>query len=408
MTSFRNLALTSAAVGLFSASSALAQDAQLCGGIGADGQWLGGAEEASDISTFDGAVDLLSLVPRGGQAVTLLSVSQPTEVRLEARGQGGGDPVIELVDANGNYVTSDDDSGGDRASRAEVFLDPGQYCLQTSSFGGGIMMAEIRVGRTEHEPLTAGNISSGPASCTADTPAVELVTGSLESALGQPVTVVGSAIDQPFYRFTLNEPTPISITADNQSADPVLSLYDGQGALLAENDDFTGLNSRIDFQDPLAAGTYCIGISALSDETAPITVEVIRYDEQAVLEATYATAETAPPLDGSYPVENLGEVSTRLRKDVRVGDTAVWFQFQTSEGGLILIEGIGDSRADPVLTLFDDLGRPVTRNDDYGDSLDSLIANRLLPGTYIIAVSQYSGDSEGTIRLVMERFVPAQ
>ncbi len=405
------IALSALVLGLGAAAPAFAQDANLCGGAGANGQWAGGSPEASDLSTVGAALDVLSLVPRGGDAVTLFSVSQPTEVRLEAQGQGGGDPVIEIVDANGVYVTSDDDSGGNSASRAEIFLEPGEYCMATSSFGGGIMMAEIRVGRTEHEPLTAGFGGGGGVaeSCTAETAAQELVSGPLDVRLDGPVTASGSAAGQPFYRFTLNVATPISITAENQSADPVLSLYDENGNLLAENDDFSGLNSRIDFPEPLAAGVYCIGVRALSDENAPIEVEVIRYDEQAVLAATYDMAEAAPPLDGSHPVENLGSFDTRLRKDVRVADAAVWFQFEMPEGGLALIEAVGDVNADPVLSLFDDLGRPVSTNDDYGTGLDSLLAERLLPGTYILAVSQFSGstDTPGTVRLIMERYVPA-
>lgn len=398
-------------MGLAGAGGAAAQDANLCGGIGASGQWIGGSPETSDVSTSGGNIDLLTLVPRDGESVALFSVSSPVDVRVEAQGQGGGDPVIELRDETGNLVVSDDDSGGNRASRAEVQLLPGTYCLQTSSFGGDIMMAEVRVGLTEYEPLTEGNISSaGGEVCTADTPAADLVSGPLDALLGTPIEASGSASGSPFWRFSLSRPTPLSITADNPDADPVLTLYDSSGTVLGENDDFSGLNSRLDFDQALPAGDYCIGIRALANEDAPITVGVFEYDERAILEATYATAESAPPLDGSYPVEDLGVIATRLRKDVRVGDTAIWFQFTVDQPGLVLIEGIGDVNADPVLSLFDDLGRPVMSNDDFGGTLDSLLVERMFPGTYILAVHQYSGstDTEGTIRVVMERFVPAQ
>jgi hypothetical protein len=72
-----------------------------------------------------------------------------------------------------------------------------------------------------------------------------------------------------------------------------------------------------------------------------------------------------------------------------------------------MLEAIGNASADPVLVIFDDLGREIGRNDDYGNATDSLIAARVEPGTYVIGLWKY-GEGLGLIRLLVERYVPAQ
>ncbi|MDG1803397.1 MAG: ABC transporter substrate-binding protein, partial [Paracoccaceae bacterium] len=78
------------------------------------------------------------------------------------------------------------------------------------------------------------------------------------------------------------------------------------------------------------------------------------------------------------------------------------------EAGLLLIEGIAVADTDPMIVLFDDVGREIQRNDDNAGSLDSLVAARVFPGQYAFAVMQPGGSGKtGTIRVVIERYVPA-
>jgi len=60
-----------------------------------------------------------------------------------------------------------------------------------------------------------------------------------------------------------------------------------------------------------------------------------------------------------------------------------------------------------VIYLFDDLGRAVARNDDSNGTLNSQIAARVSPGTYMLGVTQYHGEN-GVIRVAIERYVPAR
>ena len=132
------------------------------------------------------------------------------------------------------------------------------------------------------------------------------------------------------------------------------------------------------------------------------------YDAEEVQQNLYARGDASPPLDGTYPVEALGELATRLRLDVNTTGDATWYSFKIYEGGLVLVEAIAQGQGDPVLVMYDDLGRQVGYNDDHDGGLDSLLTVRVQPGTYLVAVRQLDNDTTGFVRMLMERYVPAR
>ncbi len=389
------------------ATGAMAQDAQCGAGLPA-GTWIGGDAAGSDIATSAAAYDLTGAVPPGGYHVSGFTLSTAAQVRVEAAGQLGGDPVIELYNAAGTLVLTDDDSGGNFDSRGEITLQPGSYCLATRSYGGGPITADIRVGLLEHPPLTPGSGGSNIAACTADTPAILLGRGPIDQLSDRQAVATNSVTGAPYYRFTLGSATPVTIRATNPRADPYIYIYDTNGGLIGENDDYNNLNSRVDFTDPLPAGSYCIGMRALSDPNLPVEVSVAVFSESEMMRDLYATGEASPPPDGrTYPVVALGALDTRLVRDGTVGSDAVWHSFTVPAAGLVLIDAVGLGNSDPVIYLFDDLGRAVARNDDSNGTLNSQIAARVSPGTYMLGVTQYHGEN-GVIRVAIERYVPAR
>ncbi|MBL4629017.1 MAG: PPC domain-containing protein [Roseicyclus sp.] len=412
---------TTAVLGL-TAGAASAQ-AGACGGIGAGAPWIGGSPNTSDISVATGPLTMTGLpVSPNGTTVIRFSLSAPGDVRLEAQPWPGGDSVIELYDAAGTLLVTDDDSGGNFASRAETLLQPGQYCLATRGFGGAGLSTDVRVGRLEHEEITAGlsggffgdGGTNGPLfvgidPCTAQTLAVPLGSGPLDGQLFQGgVSAVNTITGVPYYRFTLNTPQSISIRAENPNADPYIYFFDGNGNLLAENDDYDSLNSRIDFTSPLDPGTYCIGMRSLSDPNLPVTVSVVGYDASAALIELYGSGDAVPPLDGSYPIMDMGALPARTVRDTVVtGQNAVWFSFDVVEIGALVIDAVSVSDSDPVIILYTDLGEEIAFNDDSGGSLNSQIVARVQPGRYLLAVRQYSDSYQGIIRIATERYVPA-
>lgn len=379
-----------------------AQD--LCAGAGAGGQWIGGTEEASDITTADAYREQMALVLGGNSYVSLFSVSAPTDLRIEAAGRGSGDPLFEIFDSAGGIVATDDDSGGGGAARSEISLTAGSYCISMKSYEDAPMTAFLRVGRQDQEALTEGVVEGGGGSsggltsdCSEARPFGDIGTSN-----------VASVDEAPHWSFTLTEPTAITITAINDAADPTIALYDSAANTLAENDDFDGLNSRITQPNALPAGDYCIGVGALNDSSLPIDITITVYDAAAELAALYARGEAAPPLDGSVEVTSLGVAANRLRQDVQVSNDVAWYSIDIAEASLILVEAIaaGDG-GDPWLVMFDDLGRKIAENDDGNDGLNSMITARVQTGTYLIGVRQV-GDAQGFVRLVMERYVPAK
>lgn len=411
------------------AGAASAQD--FCGGASANGQWLGGEEAASDVTAASAPLEQMALVLQENEYVALFSVSAPTEVRLEAQGRGSGDPVIDLRNEAGDVLGSDDDGGGEGASRIETNLQPGRYCLAVRSFDGSPLTGFVRVGRTDQEPLTAGlttepQPTDPPLDPTLDPtqPTDPYLNGVCDVATlsrfigtGEAVdadlaaggaTATATAAEVPTWGFRLDGPAAVSITAENVDADPLITLYDEYGSYLAENDDYDGLNARIDVNYPLAAGTYCVAVQALSDPSLPITVTVGEYDAQAAQIGMYQRGEASPPLDGSFPVTALGTLGGRLRQDVQSTDQATWFSFDVTEGGLVLVEAITNGMGDPSLVMFDDFGREVARNDDNGTTLDALLTARVQPGTYVVAVRQVGEGPEVLTRMLFERYVPAQ
>ncbi len=395
-----------AALATLIAAPAAAQDT-FCGEAGTGGQWIGGTAETSDIATADSFGEQMALVLNGNRFVGLFSLSEATEVRIEAAGRGNGDPTLTLLGPDGTEVATDDDSGGNGASRIETTLEPGAYCAVVRSFDDSPMTAFVRVGRTDMEALTTGANDAPDGGPSAER-VQSCANGRDLGVMGADgLSYQGSAAEAGFARFTLEAPAAISVTADNAEADPTLTLIGPDDETVGENDDFDGLNSRIDASTPLAAGTYCIALDAISDRDLPIDVAVSAYDAAAALANLFAQGEAAPPMDGSVAITDLGALPNRLRRDEQISGDATWFSLTLDAPGLLLIEAISSgSEGDPWLVMYDDLGREIAQDDDGGDGTDARLVARTLPGTYLVGVKQV-GDHSGFVRLLAERFIPA-
>ena len=343
----------------------------------------------------------MALVMGANEYIALFTLSDTTPTRIEAEGRGSGDPMIEIYDSAGYLVATDDDSGGGVSARSEITLDSGTYCVALRSYDSAPMTAFVRVGRQEHEPLTDGYVpgnDTGSGACFGPLPNDELVDELPSTA------TIG---DINAYRFTLAEPRALTLTATNTAADPYITLYDGNGNYIDENDDWDVLNSRIEITYPLDAGDYCVEVDALSDASQPITVMLETLTEEEAMRAMYDRGEAAPPLDGSYPVTDLGQLQNRQRVDLQNGTTVTWYSLDIPEGGAIVVEAVSlNGMGDPYLILFDDFGREVAYNDDTNE-LDPVLAARVSAGTYTLGVGEYN-DGTSPVRMILERFIPAK
>ncbi len=388
----------------------------VCGVSPAEVQPFGGF--GANVSSISAPAQMQIQLQPGVSNYLQFEVSSPTDVRIEATDESGVDPVMVLLDTSGNELASDDDGGGGRASRIETSLNPGSYCARVYNFSSNNGPTTIQLSRWDMEAITVGAATGGGAAeaCTAATPAEPIAFGPINAALSN-----GGAINfsrsggVTYHRFTVDNPLGLTITANNTEADPVLRVYDNAGNVVFENDDYDGLNAQIDMQTPLQSGDYCIAVSALSDSEQPIDVVVKAFDEQAFLNARYASGEASPPIGGSYPIDDIGLINTAFSGDVLVGKDARWIMFEVAEPSLMLIQGIGNGGADSQLYLYNDRGQQLGFNDDSGlggnSTRDSQIAAELYPGRYLAAVLLYSfeeGSPSQPVRVSFQRYVRAQ
>lgn len=377
---------------------------EVCGGMGAPFQWIGGTEAESDLVTndhFDTQIELGSQTPRGIRFM----LSALSGVEITADSLTGGDPVVQLYDEDGTVVADDDDGGTELGSRLSVALEPGSYCMLARDYDASASQMRVQMTTMDVDQVSSRPQAANVTTCLPSDDAQLLdVSGD---ALAKGLTVTAPATQTSRYRFRLDDEKPLVITATNEAADPVLRLFDNDGQQLAENDDARGLNSEISMSDGLASGTYCIGLSALNDTAVPVSLTIKAFDAEMHAQQMYASGEASPPLGSSYPVAKLGTLDGVIRQDRNASANMFWFSFDLVDAGLVVIDGYGFGDADPIVTLFDGSGRPVGSNDDGGIDRSARLALRLQPGDYMVGIGRV-GDSGGLLRLTMERFVSAQ
>ena len=385
--------------------AAAAPDAAACEAATAGGRvWVGGDASGSDLASLPGPLDLDGTVPAGGRLVRFFLLAARTDVRLEAAPRSAGDPLLAVVDASGVAVAEDDDGGGRLAARIETTLEPGVHCLVASAYGNEAVDVAMRVGRVGHAPLDGGDRA---VACEAGAlPAIG--DGPLDAvALARGVRVEGTAGQRPAWRFALAETLPLTIVAESVAGDPVVRLVDGDGAILAENDDADGTDSRIDLPEGLGPGDYCLEVSDLNGGGNLVEVGLARHDAAAERRRRIDAAELSPLPGDDVAVRDLGAVGASLIADLAVADGAAWTRFEVPEDGVLAIEAIGHG-VDPAVVLFDRVGRRLGENDDGPGGLDSLLLLRVRAGAHVLAVRPAVAGTPGHVRLLIERFAPAR
>ncbi len=403
-----------AGVWAVSACAAMAQEAApegapLCtGDIAA---WMGGSAETAVVGADSGP-----LVQQASASTNQIPVfafridGAAQETRIEAAAVDGGDPYITLTAPDGRVLAENDDYGGGLSAQTVSLLEPGDYCVRLSAVGGGPIAATIQVSRTDQVALLPEVADTTMNACLPETETVPLIDGPLGAALanGRVSQDIGSGV--AYLRFELTEAASLTLRAESELLDPQIKLYDGSGALLAENDDAEELNARLDFLTALPPGSYCVAAGPLSAGEGTITVSAETLDREGYLRGAWRRGELAPPEGADYPVQvvDLAKASeTLLLHD----GAAQWLAFDIPEETVLIVSSFGQlTGADTRLTLFGAGGIPVATADDSDNSLDAKLGPVLLAaGRYRLSVMDVNGTEGrgGPIRpigLVFERF----
>jgi subtilisin family serine protease len=373
----------------------------------------------------------------GGRDVDLFSVVLAAGESLEAviRAQADGsslDSYLRLFDAAGRQLAVNDDFGGSLDSRLTFAAGAaGTYYVGVSGYGnsgyspttgGGTRSGstgpyEVRLTRTS-PPLEPND---SLAQATVVTP--EGLTASFEGSIGDGAY---RSADVDLFRVTLAAgqtlTSDIAARTSGSGLDSYLRLFDDVGRQLAVNDDFGGsLDSYLVYTAP-AAGTYFVGVSGYGNSGyQPATAGSGRAGSTGRyrLDLAFSAApqppepEPEPPApEPEPPVSGPGEPDDSLSQatDAVPTDGAVSFEASVGDGiygaadvdlyRVALVAGqsvtadiaarTSGSRLDSFLRLFDESGRQLAFNDDFGGSLDSYLSfTAESDGTFFVGVSGY-------------------
>ncbi len=284
-------------------------------------------------------------------------------------GEALGDPLLVIYGPDGAELVRDDD-GGEGLNAWLEFQATGQgaYFIEARGF------TDDAQGRYTLS-LTAGEIGNAADSA-------EYITANSEGR----VSMINAEGDSDWFAIELIEGRPYRFAVEGAEPgplpDPLLVLFDAQGAEVARDDDGgTGLNAYLTFAST-TGGTYYAAVSGYEGGgTGRYLLRVTDTDVAGNLNTDEVLDPSAD--DRMSRVEMPGDLdSYRVELEAGVSYT-------------IDVSGAGDNPlADPFLTILDGQGERVTSDDDSGDGLDARI--RFTPeqsGSFLLQASGLGGST---------------
>jgi Zn-dependent metalloprotease len=301
------------------------------------------------------------------------------------------DTVLELYDTDATtLITTDDDSGGGRASRIEWAAPAnGTYYLRVRHYISSVF------GPDTNYDLKITTSGFAPDSYEDDDTVAQ----------ANPITVNGGpqthnfhdAGDEDWVQFSTTAGISHVVETSNlgSRSDTVLELYDTDGVtLLASDDDGgDGLASRIAWTAP-ADGTYYVRAHHFSSS---VSGSDTNYDLQ-VTGTTSGSADSFEPDDTPAQASTItvnGAIQTHNFHDAGDED---WVTFAASVGINYVLETFNlGSASDTFMELYDtDAVTLIASNDDGGDGLASRISwTAPASGNYYIRVRHYRSSAFG-------------
>ena len=282
------------------------------------------------------------------------------------------DSVLDLYDADGTWLDSNDDYGETTASRL-VWDAPGTgtYYVQVTSFGTG----------TGTYTLTISGITDDHANSAAN--AVRVDVGL--AARG----AIDYEGDGDYFAFAAEEGElyQLDVTLGTLE-DSVLDIFDTYGIWLDGNDDSAESSaSRLYWIAP-GTGTYYVRVTGFDVGTGTYTLTIALSD--IVDDHPDSTADATPVEIG---VDTHGAIDYEGDRD--------YFAFEAQEGEYYQLDVTLGTLDDSILELFDSDGIWLDANDDSAEST----ASRLIwlspgTGTYYVEVTSF-GSGTGTYTLTV-------
>ncbi|GBC77222.1 putative subtilase-type serine protease [bacterium HR08] len=337
-----------------------------------------------------GDVDFFSFQAAAGQRVRVDIAAK----RLTP--PSAADTVVALFDSSGRKLAENDDrASGQLDSLLEFTLPaPGRYFFSVRDFGnkgGPAFTYEATVTLTGGAPtrLNESEPNNTFAQAQTITPDVILV-GRLDPAG-----------DVDIFAFTASAGQRLTVDINARTltppseADTVVTLFDNNGAQLAENDDAgSSLDSLLTFDIP-RTGRYFVRIRNFSPKGGPT------YTYEAILTLTGAASPpgmvTESEPNNSFAQANAITPNVTVSGTINPAGDVDIFAFEARRGQQLLIEVDARSLTPPspldtVVTLFDSRGQQLAENDDADGSTDSRLRFTIpADGRYFFRVRSFEG-----------------
>lgn len=305
-------------------------------------------------------------------------------VRVDMGAQRG-DTYLTLLGPDGTVIAENDDNDRSLNSTIErtTLNEDGQYTIIASSYSPGdtfeYQLSVDVVGSDESAGADVRQISAGQtvsSELDADDPNAPFLRGTYE-----PITFEGQAGQVA------------TITMNSDRGDTFLYLYGPDGNIVAQNDDYNGLDSQI--RTPLEEnGEYTIIATSFDDDAT--------FDYELSLETSFEGDVNTNVRSISY-----GE-TVESRIDQSDPESRIYRGFHEpvtlngSAGDEVQIS-MSSERGDTYLILLAPNGTVVGENDDYR-GLDSQITAELpTDGEYTIIATSFSPRDTFVYELSVER-----
>lgn len=319
-------------------------------------------------------------IPANGAHIYFIAVESPKNLVFDVKASQGStvDPVIILLNNEGQKVGMDDDGGGGKDARLASSLTAGEYTTVVSGYGNtsGEYSIAVTEGGSQAVPGQQG---------TTVTPQMhqggEINPGETKS---------GVLNQGDIHSYTMNVRSKLMITVDlekagNSALDPILELQNSTGAVIARDDDGGGgRNARIiKFLEP---GTYTVKTLAYQNTSGQYLLKVAQTESREL------------PLGQSMSgVMNSGERKIYMLSVAREGLYSV------------SLNRTGNSALDPALMLQNEQGQGISQDDDSGEGLNARIETFLSAGSYLLfAYGSDAGSGAFSIQASRKNVTPQQ
>ncbi len=287
------------------------------------------------------------------------------------------DTYLTLLDGDGQVLAQNDDSNGtDSAITGFMLPTAASYQILVESYA-------------QHSGSGAetGSFSLTAAETSATVAVIPTVSNVGSIGLGDTVTgSLTSATTSMTYTLEAEAGQSVTVTLASSDFDTYLSIMDGSGNVLTQNDDSDGTNSGIHSFVLPQASSYQILVESYAQHNGSGAVPgdfTLSASEQQVAHIEY----------------------TQTVEDSFTSDALVKDYVFTGQAGDVVLISLTSPDFDTYLHLRDTDGNEVASDDDSGEGNNSQIGPFTLPSTggYTIEAASFGGSSLGDFTLKLDK-----